>query len=66
MQILTLILSLFINASISLFGKLLSESLFEDVLRRITFHTLNKVVKSTKNKVDDDIVKPILEKLKNP
>ena len=55
--------ALIIQAIIAIAKSLLNETLFEEVLRRATIHLLYKIVKSTKNTVDDDIVQPIIERL---
>ena len=59
------LLSLIITALISIVTNLFSKTLVEKVLRRVLIHTLEKVVASTLNSVDDDMVEPIIKALKD-
>jgi len=52
------------SASLSVLGSLISKKMFESIIRKMLLALLTKIVASTENTVDDDLIKPILEKLK--
>ncbi len=60
---LALLISGLTSASLSVLGSLISKKMFETIIRKMLSAVLRKIVASTENSVDDDLLKPILEKL---
>ncbi len=60
-----LLISGLTTATLSVLGSLLTKTIFEAVIRRMLIAVLKRIVASTHNTVDDDIIKPILKKLEN-
>ena len=58
------LLSLLITSLISIITSLFSKTLVEKVLRKVLIHSLTKIVDSTLNTVDNDMVEPLLRLLK--
>ena len=58
--------ALLIDVLLGISGKIFSSSVFDKVLRKTTIIVLQKLVKSTHNEVDDELVEPILEALREP
>lgn len=58
------VLSMLVTALISVITSLFSRTVAEQVVVAVLFHVLDKIVKSTANTVDDDMVRPILEALR--
>ena len=59
------LLSLLITSLISIITSLFSKTLVEKVLRKVLIHSLTKIVDSTLNTVDNDMVEPIIKALKD-
>lgn len=52
------------KATLSLLATLMTEALFKRVIARIVVSALEKLIKSTKTKLDDQAVQPFIDKLK--
>lgn len=52
------------GALIHLLGSIVSERIFAKVLARLTIAGLERLAESTETKIDDEIIKPIVENLK--
>ena len=52
------------SATLSVFSSILTKRMFESLVRKTLIAVITKVVASTENKVDDDMVAPILKELK--
>lgn len=59
------VLSTFITALISIITKLVTKDLAEKVLRPVLIFVLEKIVSSSKNTVDDEMVAPIIKALRD-
>lgn len=51
------------RAALAMIGRVLTQSLFEVVLQRLTVHMLRTLAKSTANTVDDEIVNELCARL---
>lgn len=51
------------GASMTILKSVMTKKLFEVVLRKTFITILKKITESTENKVDDDLVKPIIKEL---
>lgn len=51
------------SAAFSVFGKLVSQSLFEKIITKLSVSMLRKLAASTENKLDDEVVADVVAKL---
>ena len=63
LQIVPVIIAGLTNAAMNIAAKVLSERLFEIILKKVITNLLRAAVKNTETTVDDDLVGPIIEAL---
>ena len=51
------------SASLSVLSSIMTKHMFESVIRKLLAVILTKIVASTENTVDDDLVAPIIKEL---
>ncbi len=61
----SIVLSTLITALISIITKLVTKDLAEKVLRPVLIFVLEKIVASSQNTVDDEMVAPIIKALRD-
>ena len=54
----------FISAGLSVLSSVMTKKMFEGIIRRVVISVLEKLVASTENKVDDELVLPIIKELR--
>ena len=54
----------FISAGLSVLSSVMTKKMFEVIIRRVVISVLEKLVASTENTVDDELVLPIIKELR--
>ena len=54
----------FISAGLSVLSSIMTKKMFEVIIRRVVISVLEKLVASTENTVDDELVLPIIKELR--
>ena len=52
------------SAGLSVLSTILTKKMFEVIIRKLLINVLGKIVASTENKVDDDLILPIIKELR--